>query len=1646
MDNISFDLSNLGKEVPLTTTSPQQQNDNSFYTAMIRGTDPVEDFKKINADYLVNGDSTLVNQTKDILQRDQDQKRAQTVRDILEDPSVSIEEKRNVVGYYVTTKQLPVSLQDKYAEKVALANPQNTKLSDDSFVTQFHDKTEYLKNSRPAQDGVISALLSGVAYKGYSAAKTFGLVSERDYQALQQSYQPVQQEYPIATGIGGMVPMVGSTLISGPAGTIIASIVEGTAKYAELGETNVDQKTRLVSSLADAGMTATMLSTPIGKAATLLKQMALNGAVFVTMGELNRVAQNIILDAYPDLQQKQDWKSITVSAIMGMAAGALSKITQDIPRTPDTSYKGNARPYTEPKKPNGSGGTTYEGTATEVKGTPPLLTGDTTSPFGTTALHDQAKAADIGAAAVMDDTGQISKAVGEERANIVAEQFFSKVNQEELKDVPSGIVDRIDQLTDAGISGYVRTETNPFIYGQAGRDAIKDGIVKTIQDFKQAAYHQSKSSITETENGYVKGVATYGPTMDTSYTTFQEAQQAWNNLREQVTHGDVIISKLDPKTNTIKPLSKYDSGEGSYYVQWKFQQAGDALGGVLFGEDAVSVSLNIPFLNKPIKGVDKALTTLARTPYLNRIFLPGTHFLGDSVAKGAMVAEDMMMGIEQPLVRSLQDAIGSLSRSKGELDLFDYIRQTGSEETRVWSYGEISTLGRARGFNETQIEKVANTYYLSRRVYDITWLHLNRKEYRNLTNREMIQYDFSGKPVYAKPLKTAPNTTKIWDEKLQTVRDIDKKEIDLLYSQGGHLAEMAYPTHVGNDHVDYMVIPSGTKKGPLGDYVLNRIKGYSPQGYDEYFFVQAEPREATRNGYKLPNPDDIKDPLQRDVARNAFAKLRTVHAATETRSDAEKLVEEFSKNFPEKKWSWRTDRVDANSLLQDAKIYAENMARSNKRGDRLITVDGKAKLIDPLVMQYRSIAAISRMSAFDEWITHFQKSFMKSYRRFLNDPSTFPVTMNDFKKPKHATEGGSSNEMQAYRDAQVQFLYYRSLFENRSLDQDLWKRGFYYLGNQIDKLSEDIGRGLKTVGRSGYPPDIVKKVCTALFIHLGGVHTAAIQASQVFQYMMAQPKWAMNPNYFFRETLSLAWGTMFVPHKGATSRLINSKVGQSVVNYIGAKVIGIGTKDYYELIQAWKDSGLPYAVDNNLMLNGVFGKGKRGLKESPLEYTTQTISGIANSIPNLGKTAFFDPWEGFNMIAAWSVSRYRFIQDHPNVKWNAKESLSQIQSDARAISGELNRAGSLGWSKGVLSLPLQFQQTPYKILLNTLTGKTFTPEEKSRMFVGNLILFGGSAYYLQDRINWLREKFGDILSPEMWIALAGGIMNLQAHFLFNLGLTEKEKVDSSDLALSQGFSPFGNKFAAMQTLGDMSDKSFAEVMSGPSWSVFNSKNGRIPMALRDISQVFSTKDMSTKETIKRVMIDAAEVTSSGTAWMKMQYALETGKIIASAGNDTGLHADRKAAIAKIFGVSTLEELDLRYLNSKKFDEDKEIKEEAKYIVQQATKNVRFNYADKLQGADVFDKEAEFVKSYMSVVANNPDHERKLLAAIKGIKKDMFRTEGDNMDTLMYMEALKLSDKERVEMSQFLRSSGNPKHQELADQINSGINVEKGKGY
>jgi hypothetical protein len=343
-------------------------------------------------------------------------------------------------------------------------------------------------------------------------------------------------------------------------------------------------------------------------------------------------------------------------------------------------------------------------------------------------------------------------------------------------------------------------------------------------------------------------------------------------------------------------------------------------------------------------------------------------------------------------------------------------------------------------------------------------------------------------------------------------------------------------------------------------------------------------------------------------------------------------------------------------------------------------------------------------------------------------------------------------------------------------------------------------------------------------------------------------------------------------------------------------------------------------------------------------------------------------------------------------------------------------------------MPLQFITAPHKALLSMTTSKLLSPAEKARLFGMYVALYGSYGTIALGAVNWMREQEGDILPAAGWSLVQGGLMDVTANGLINMLLDEKD--EHTDLAMSQRFSPLGGTFPFADFLAGLSEDPIGQLFLGPSWSLFNDKNGKIPRVLRDIATMWKTEEI-TPENFDDYLMKATEFTTGGTNWMKYRIAMNTGIMVASSGMPVDKQATRMEAIAKLIGVSSKAEVDSWMLQQKFKDSKKEYEDAGKYIHQSIMRRAREREA---QGENFTTAFNDGIRHYLSF-ERDPLIKKAIIDAAKQQNKYILKDSGQNIESMLYRDAYNRSLEDNRALSNLLRSSTDPRLNQLADKLN-----------
>jgi len=1236
------------------------------------------------------------------------------------------------------------------------------------------------------------------------------------------------------------------------------------------------------------------------------------------------------------------------------------------------------------------------------------------SPLGRTATHNPTTASTIAGSALVDETGEIAKAFGETHASIVS-SLLPKISQEmadgltvEATEEFMKIVKGVDEVGEATARQAARNE---LLYPPELKDKVISTIYEAISGAKSAVVHLGKSAVSSIEDigekGELafKGVVTLGKSSDSAFTSYEEALLAAKSYaKENGVEGVISIVRMDESGKLVPAIKPGEKGrgivvseKGDYYLQHQWNHTYAPMDLALLGGDAIKV--NVSLFGRDWKLLSRAATAVARGP-LGRYLFAG-NMMPERVMGAAATSVDKALSMEKDFIQKLNRYVADSSTVvKGHV--FDFILD-GERQGKNFTLAEITNKLRAKGLPAKDIEEVAQGYFVYRRVADWQYSALNTITRRRMVAEDIRAYEIDGQQIFGKEVKEVSGVNAVWDIRTNSIRTLERGEAKDILSKGGSFIKMSEPVREGDHVVNYILAGSKPVSGDLPNFVLPYIKGYAPRFNDNAYFLVRTPKKVMVDG--------------KEIADTSL--YRTSHAAGDEKVVLDVKAAELNQKDPTGVYEVKRDRMDEKNILSESKIYRQNLVQSKHRGEEELF---GAKREDPLVSLHKLVKSISHLRAMDEFMETYKKSYVAKYGDFTGH--TFPKSRAAISARPNMT----IEESKRLKEAFVAFDYLDSLSLSARYDQVAWRNGMNAIGEVIEPLSMGIAKGLKYAGKNLYPIELIRRVATHMMISLNTLAQRVVQPSALILFPAIDPSLFNPKNFaqFTRETLLLkytlnAWKSDSIAMRG---------MPEDLVMRISAKAAGIPEAEFKQMVVDLKESGLVASVDQNIVIEGVFGHANVSLKEEGMEKAGRKLLSGLKAIPAAGRKLGFDSGEQDNLIGTWLVARRRLLSSRPDLDPTSAYFKAKVHADAREMALGMNRAGAFAYQNNLLTLPLQFITAPHKAVLSLTTSKVYTAAEKGKLAAMYLALYGVGGMGATWAVNAMREDYGDEVSPETWTAISGGLVDWGINSLVNSLWDEKE--EHTQLVFSQRFSPISGGIGGTPVgvlFEGISEDTISKLFFGPSWSLFNKKSGKIPVALRDMASLYKTEEV-TLDNFDKYVTEALDVTTGGTNWMKMRYAYNTGILLAANGYPIDKHATRMEALGKLFGIQTATEIDSRMISEKLRGSEKDYKEAGKYI-----------YESLMRASRSYGEDPDFIRNMnkkMSAFLSLEQDEmikRAVIDAAKSANHRALTDENQHIQSNIYRGAYMKSLEDNVALSNILRSSSNPRTVELADNLN-----------
>lgn len=645
---------------------------------------------------------------------------------------------------------------------------------------------------------------------------------------------------------------------------------------------------------------------------------------------------------------------------------------------------------------------------------------------------------------------------------------------------------------------------------------------------------------------------------------------------------------------------------------------------------------------------------------------------------------------------------------------------------------------------------------------------------------------------------------KIYDATNKKILDVTPEQLDALHAiEGNKFMKLHTPAWADKQQFQYMVIRDG--KGPkikeLPKNVIRNEPGYISRVYDDPYILKQEKGGMT-DGY----------------FQSRLAAVRMYATEGEMLRDMERLnLEEEGKKLADPKYKPKKYLPTRARELQRDMEYASRssleyledsgMLFTSRRGKEILGVDGARSLKSISnsleVMRNRAAAANTLEPLIDKLVVNWEKKYGKLFSedgKMPWDTTSIKNISNDIRKTKAFNEAvafqrhikliagvDDSVVNHAMRNFMVQFSEYLSTNWNNT-----W----------INKLvAEPLVKH-----RRANPINAVKSAAFTHYIIFNPIRQLALQAQQWNLYLGLDNAIPYFLGGGIREYGSLVGGTVFRHTK---------LWGEMRTKF--ARMAGMSEKEYERLVDGYQKTGLPSSVDHHMY--SVVSNLERTHVGDPksLGMITQieTPLKLWRNTKKVFRRAGFDAGEHAQLQAGFLAVRNKWMKANPRKAhlWDSPENLAEIGAQTRAVSLNMNEAGTLESQRGLWGLIFQFMShatKSFQVLipntekagsllgLSKFSNKAFSNAEKARIFATQTVMYGTGAFGVNQLFEKMLEETNTKADPEFIRLVEEGINGSLLNLAFGAMADEE---GSTNLELSTTMATFSGIGGRSQIVG-----------------------------------------------------------------------------------------------------------------------------------------------------------------------------------------------------------------------------------------------------
>lgn len=526
-----------------------------------------------------------------------------------------------------------------------------------------------------------------------------------------------------------------------------------------------------------------------------------------------------------------------------------------------------------------------------------------------------------------------------------------------------------------------------------------------------------------------------------------------------------------------------------------------------------------------------------------------------------------------------------------------------------------------------------------------------------------------------------------------------------------------------------------------------------------------------------------------------------------------------------------------------------------------------APTLDPYMTINRALHNVAQLASFGDYKISAAERWYKTFGGYLDRPDLSP--MQALRTGQFGLDAPEPirQAAEAQRDVIKRTLGWKTEFDRQ---QEIYTRRFseWVAGDDPYSIRNKVASSISNWWETTNPVQKLRGLAFDLKLGLLNVGQFPLQIGTLIAATTISPKYGM-------QGMVGLW-----PMRAYLTKTSGDEVLDLLIQRGNHTATGFADpKEYKDYMKFAKQSGFFDLGSTHQLIN---------------DYGPNAAVGAFNKTENAREALrfFFYEAEMWNRIIAYRIAWGETREKLPNLAIGSPEFRAEVTGKMEEFSFSMSDQSAAAWQKGITSIPTQFWAYNAR-MLEAMLGKTFTPEQKVRLVIGQTMLYGAAgvpvAPFIMEQI---AKAKGEAPKP-------GTLEGLVARGWIDTALAQ---MTGQDLLISQRFGTGSFWTDTIKDIFGMSsygEKSAAELLGGASGNIAWAGLETIGQLIKySAAESGDTEMPLTKESLLRLAANISTISNLHKAYIVHKY----GEMISNKGTVLANDLPDATAFAVALGI------------------------------------------------------------------------------------------------------------------------------------------------